>query len=188
MLCEQCGEREASIVIREVVNGNVTEKNLCSQCAAQADLVGGLMDGDSPFARLLSGILGLQDSRREEELPEENLTCPVCGTTYGEFVRDSRFGCSECYDTFGLLIYNNIKKLQGSDTHVGKKPRFMGDKKIHADMVASAKSKQSLAEKLEIYQAKQNEAVADEDYEQAAHYRDEIKKLKERMKSGDEVV
>ena len=31
MLCEQCRMREASIVIREVVNGTVTERNLCSE-------------------------------------------------------------------------------------------------------------------------------------------------------------
>ena len=34
MLCEQCRMREASIVIREVVNGTVTERNLCSECAS----------------------------------------------------------------------------------------------------------------------------------------------------------
>ena len=44
MLCEQCRMREASIVIREVVNGTVTERNLCSECASQSDLGGILMD------------------------------------------------------------------------------------------------------------------------------------------------
>lgn len=187
MLCEQCRMREASIVIREVMNGNVTEKHLCSQCASESDL-GTLVDGNTSFARLLSGILGLQDARREEELSEADLACPVCGTTYKEFVRNSRFGCADCYNTFGILIYNNIKKLQGNDTHVGKKPRYTGDRKIHADMVASAKQKQGLKEKLEIYEAKQKEAVRDENYEQAAFYRDEIRKIRERMKADHEVV
>ena len=57
MLCEQCRMREASIVIREVVNGTVTERNLCSECASQSDLGGILMDSSGPFAKLLSGIL-----------------------------------------------------------------------------------------------------------------------------------
>ena len=51
MLCEQCRMREASIVIREVVNGTVTERNLCSECASQSDLGGILMDSSSPFAK-----------------------------------------------------------------------------------------------------------------------------------------
>lgn len=54
----------------------------------------------------------------------------------------------------------------------------MGDKKIHADMVADAKKRQSLQEQLEICQAKQKEAVLEEDYEKAAYYRDEIKRLR----------
>ena len=52
MLCEQCRMREASIVIREVVNGTVTERNLCSECASQSDLGGILMDSSGPFAKL----------------------------------------------------------------------------------------------------------------------------------------
>ncbi len=50
MLCEQCRMREASIVIREVVNGTVTERNLCSECASQSDLGGILMDSAIPDA------------------------------------------------------------------------------------------------------------------------------------------
>ncbi|MFR8811339.1 MAG: hypothetical protein ACLVGU_09725 [Lachnospiraceae bacterium] len=76
MLCEQCRMREASIVIREVVNGTVTERNLCSECASQSDLGGILMDSSSPFAKLLSGILGISDSRRSEEEDASKLSCP----------------------------------------------------------------------------------------------------------------
>ena len=65
---------------------------------------------------------------------------------------------------------------------------FRSDKKIYADMVADAKKRQSLQEQLEICQAKQKEAVLEEDYEKAAYYRDEIKKIKERIQAGDEVV
>lgn len=188
MLCEQCRMREASIVIREVVNGTVTERNLCSECASQSDFGGLLMDSGSPFAKLLSGILGISDSRRSEEEDASNLSCPTCGMTYKEFVQDGRFGCADCYNTFGLLINNSIKKIQGNNSHTGKKPRFSGDKKIHADMVADAKKRQSLNEQLEVCQAKQKEAVSEEDYEKAAYYRDEIKKIKERIQAGDEVV
>ena len=97
MLCEQCRMREASIVIREVVNGTVTERNLCSECASQSDLGGILMDSSSPFAKLLSGILGISDSRRSEEEDASKLSCPTCGMTYKEFVQDGRFGCADCY-------------------------------------------------------------------------------------------
>lgn len=40
-----------------------------------------------------------------------NVTCPNCKTTYGEFVKNSRFGCPVCYDIFGLLISDKMKKF-----------------------------------------------------------------------------
>ena len=183
MLCEQCRMREASIVIREVVNGNVTEKNLCSECASQSDFGGLLMDSASPFAKLLSGILGISDTKKSEDGEALKLTCPNCRMTYKEFVQDGRFGCADCYDTFGLLINNSIKKIQGNNAHTGKKPCYMGLKKKE-----EVKKEQTLQEQLDIFKAKQQEAVREEDYEKAAYYRDEIKKIKERMQAGDEVV
>ncbi len=183
MLCEQCNVREATIVIREIINGVTTEHHLCAQCASETEL-GALFDGDSSFAKLLSGILGLNTvSEQPQQEEAETLTCPCCHTTFGDFIKNRRFGCSECYETFGLLIYDNIKKIQGNDTHMGKRPRYFGEAKEHAKMVAQAKTEMSLADQLEILTARQKEAVRDEDYEAAARYRDEIKSLRERMRS-----
>lgn len=38
MLCEHCKKREATVKYVEVINGVKTEHNLCTQCAAHADL------------------------------------------------------------------------------------------------------------------------------------------------------
>ena len=38
MLCEICGENEATFHYSEVVNGNRTEHHLCSECAAKTDI------------------------------------------------------------------------------------------------------------------------------------------------------
>lgn len=73
MLCEQCRMREASIVIREVVNGTVTERNLCSECASQSDL-GGPYGSSSPLQNFVMDP-GISDSRRSEE--EDASSCPV---------------------------------------------------------------------------------------------------------------
>ena len=45
-----------------------------------------------------------------------------------------------------------------------------------------------MLEQLEFCLAILKEAVLEEDYEKAAYYRDEIKKIKERIQAGDEVV
>ncbi len=181
MLCERCKAREANIVLTEVINGVKTEHNLCSQCASEMEL-GQFLDTDFPFAKLLSGILGIQAEEPEQQQDKLNqLTCPTCHMTYGEFVKNSQFGCADCYNTFGLLIGNNIKRLQGSDTHVGKKPKFQSGLASYEENVEATVELENKEEQLAILQSRLKEAIIEEEYEQAAQYRDQIKALKEGM-------
>ena len=57
MLCEHCKKREATVKYVEVINGVKTEHNLCTQCAAHADLgqFSALFEGEFPLGKLLSG-------------------------------------------------------------------------------------------------------------------------------------
>ena len=34
MMCTKCGKKEASVYYKQNINGNVTEMNLCEDCAA----------------------------------------------------------------------------------------------------------------------------------------------------------
>lgn len=198
MLCEQCHTREATVVIREIVNGETTEHHYCSQCASKLEF-GNLFDAGSPLAGILSGLLGLGNGSESED-PADQLTCPNCGTTYGDFIRDGRFGCPECYETFGPLIRDNIKKIQGSDAHVGKHPKNIGhlyqeakeritqnslDEAVEEAQnqsagIEAAQSGMPPAEQIRLLQARQQEAVENEDYEEAAKIRDQIRALKEK--------
>ncbi|MGI6029653.1 MAG: UvrB/UvrC motif-containing protein [Candidatus Heteroscillospira sp.] len=59
MKCEKCNEREANFFYTSNINGNVTKRSLCSQCAAEEGLAdrGGDMFRDffrSPFEMLNS--------------------------------------------------------------------------------------------------------------------------------------
>lgn len=181
MLCERCKQREANIVLTEVVNGVKTEHNLCSKCASETQL-SQFLDTDFPLGRLLSGILGIQPEEVEQQTDKMNkLVCPTCHTTYGEFVKNSCFGCADCYNTFGILISSNMKKLHGNDTHVGKRPKFQSAGFSYYENVKNVKEQENNQEELAILQCRLKEAVAEEEYEAAARYRDEIKLLKERM-------
>ena len=82
-------------------------------------------------------------------------------------IRIGKFGCADCYDVFGPLIEDNIKKLHGSVEHKGKKSN------------KTAQHGNDLLDEIAVLNAKLKEAVELENFEDAAHYRDEIKKLKE---------
>lgn len=124
MLCERCKIREANIQYTEIVNGVKKEHNFCAQCARELDFgpYSAIFDSDFPLGKLLSGLLGVGDVHEKENTHQ--VVCPTCKTSYEEFVKNSRFGCPDCYGVFDLLISDNIKQLQGSDTHKGKRPKF----------------------------------------------------------------
>lgn len=125
MICEKCKIREATIQYTEVINGNRREHHFCAQCAQEMNFgqqLSSLFDGDFPFSRILSALLGEESGKDGEDYA--NIVCPKCGTGYRDFLKGSRFGCPECYEIFDILIRDSIRQLQGSEQHKGKIPKY----------------------------------------------------------------
>ena len=203
MLCERCKIREANIQYTEIANGVRTEHNYCAQCAKEMDFgpYSAIFEGEFPLGKLLSGLLGVPGEESEEEKTGQ-IICPTCGTSYDDFVKNSRFGCADCYSVFDLLIHDKIRQLQGNVRHTGKHPKFQ---KIKADpfhltscdqpekgtaaMTPANREEQTLntaaavenETQLQIrkLEARLREAVRAEEYEIAADCRDQIRALKE---------
>ena len=195
MLCEKCRTREANIRYTEVINGIKTEHNLCSQCAREMDFghYSAMFDTDYPIGKLLSDLFGLTGEETEQEdAGLDQVVCPTCHTAYSDFVKNSRFGCPDCYGVFDLLMSENIKRIQGSANHKGKHPRFHYENEFGTERKASDAENNAVEktgwnpedaereEKLAVLKSKLQEAILEEEYEQAAKYRDEIRELKER--------
>ncbi|MBQ0145816.1 MAG: UvrB/UvrC motif-containing protein [Lachnospiraceae bacterium] len=187
MLCEKCKIREANIQVVEVVNGVKSEHFLCAQCASELDLTvnGPGISGEMPLAKLLSSLLS-QTMKSEQKEECANVVCPTCGTTYEQFIKDSKFGCSDCYKVFDLLIGDNIKQLQGSGQHHGKHPKYLsGDipQQVKEDLEESITEKVPESEFLDrLIDLRKNlrKAIETEDYEEAAKLRDEIKETEKK--------
>lgn len=178
MLCEKCKIREANIRYTEVINGVATEHNLCSHCAKEIDFghytgLAGLFDAEYPIGKILSQLLGV-GGREEDAQAKElgNLVCPTCQTSYGDFVKNSEFGCPDCYRMFDLLISDKLKQLHGSDTHTGKRPA--GEEEEQENLLEKPLS---VDEQISLLRSRLQEAIAEEDYEAAAEYRDQIHAL-----------
>ena len=208
MLCEICGKNEATFHYSEVVNGKKTEHHLCNECAANTDIsyYSSLFDGDGRLGQLLSGLLGnafvLGDAKED---PKQHIICPGCGMSYGEFIKNSIFGCNECYDVFGPLLDDSIKKIQGSVNHTGKKPKnsicFSEDTKEQltesidkaykdskiltegevSDIQTETANKSGVKQEVDRLSKRLKVAVLEEDFEEAAKLRDKIKELKEML-------
>ena len=199
MLCERCKVREANIHYTEVVNGVATEHHLCSECAREMDFGGyagiaGIFDSELPIGKLLSQLLGLSGVA-EANLPEEveNLVCPTCQTSYGDFVKNSQFGCPDCYHMFDLLIGDKLKQLHGNDSHKGKAPAgqsLAGDGEEAGQEIQNPSlfdQPLTVEERISLLRSKLQEAIGEEDYEAAARYRDEIRALEKTTKEVQSV-
>lgn len=105
------------------------------------------------------------------EMAQQDFTeksCPHCGMTMGMFERLGRFGCSRCYDTFAPEIARLVKRLQGSAQYAGRVPeRTSGDLKVKRQITL-------LRHNLE-------QAVRDEQFEEAVVLRDKIRALEQEL-------
>ncbi len=93
--------------------------------------------------------------------------CPKCKSTFDEIVRDGKVGCADCYRTFYDRLLPSIQRIHGKIKHSGK-------------TVSAAPSQpaiETVEEKIEKLKAEMNNAVAKQDFENAAKIRDEIKAL-----------
>jgi len=187
MICEKCKMREANVQIVEIVNGVKNEHFLCAQCAGEMELsVKGENGSEMPLAKLLANLLS--QTMKNQKKPEcANVVCPTCGTTYEQFINESKLGCADCYKVFDLLISDNIKQLQGSDIHTGKHPKNgLSDipdavrEELEESLLEEGPDAE-LLDKVIVLRRKIKEAVANEEYETAADLRDEMKAIEEKM-------
>ena len=191
MLCEKCKIREANIQVVQMVNGVKSEHFLCAQCASEMDLTvtGPGLNGEMPLAKLLSNLLS-QTMKSEQKENCTNVVCPTCGMTYEQFIRDSKFGCADCYKVFDLLIGDNIRQLQGNGQHHGKRPKYMRDdipqqvrEELEASMTENVPESEYIDKLLDL-RKKLRDAIEAEEYEDAARLRDEIREVEKKAISG----
>ncbi len=167
MLCQNCGKNEATTHVKRVVNGDTTETHLCAECAQHL----GYGDIFSGFGLNLDDFFGgfLGDSVQKLAAPAEQ-RCPKCGNTFSDIVSSGRMGCSDCYRTFYDRLLPSIQRIHGRIKHNGKQAPAVKE-------ITKKDDEGSLEDKLNGLKLKLKEAVENQEFEQAAIYRDEIRKL-----------
>lgn len=187
-LCDECGKNKATVHLTEIVNEQITKLNLCESCAKQkgsdveqhfgiADLLSALSDVEAQSPPPSTGPAGPISASTS---PATKNKCACCGLTYEDFKKVGRLGCSECYTAFKTSLTPLLKRIHGSNQHIGKSPSPMAAKEL--------KISNKLHEELEAAKSELLKAVKKEEFEEAASLRDKIKflekKLKETMKES----
>ena len=154
MLCEECGNNPAEVLMTTIVNGEAATRHLCRECFQK------YKDGD--IQSVLAAVLAAMNQK--EKRPD--LVCPRCGETYAEFQKSGKMGCAECYQAFRTELTPLIMKVQGRVQHAGRRPPV-------------SQEEQERLKKMEDLHARMEAAVALENFEEAARLRDELRALNE---------
>jgi protein arginine kinase activator len=149
-----------------MVEGKTKKVDLCEPCSKEKGV-----DDPTGFslADLLLG-LGAAQEMAQSAAGGPELKCPSCGFTQADFKKTGRLGCADCYTTFAEGLEGLLKSMHKGTKHAGKVPRQLQEHKDYS-------------EKLKALQKQLEKAVAEEDFEQAAVLRDEIKQTRDKVDS-----
>ena len=157
MLCCVCKTKDSTVHLTQIVGDKVQKVDLCEECAKQKGV------NDPAGFSLADLLLGLGASQEiEQAAGGVTVKCPRCGYTQADFKKAGRLGCPECYITFAEVLEGLLKNMHRGTQHVGKVP-------------AALQENRDLQQRLKILNGKLAKAIEEENFEQAAHLRDEIK-------------
>jgi len=166
MLCDICKQNEAKVHLTQIIEGKTKKIDLCEECSKAKGV-----DDPTGFslADLLLG-LGAAQEMEQANTSAGTLKCPACGFTQAEFKKTGRLGCADCYRTFAEGLEGLLKSMHKGTRHIGKVPQ-------------SLQVSRDIEEKIRQLQKRLDRAIHEEDFENAAVLRDEIKLLRERHPS-----
>ena len=168
MLCEDCNENEASVHLTQVMDGQVKKKHLCEECAAKN---GFELEGSMSVTDMLLGMGGANPAAKKPQVDFER-SCPKCHMRKSDFKKTGQFGCPACYDTFQDELAPLLKAMHRGDRHIGKVPEREGVRVRMSTQLAALRGAL-------------DEAVGEEQFEEAARLRDEIRACEKEVEKAD---
>ncbi|MFG0306448.1 MAG: UvrB/UvrC motif-containing protein [Phycisphaerales bacterium JB040] len=188
MLCENCGQREATIheVLIDASNTK-REKHLCEVCAAGGGPPEKPQESvPAPVSELIGKFMVGGPTAPGKGAPGTP-SCASCGTTYAKFKQTGLLGCPDCYSAFEERLGPLIERAhEGGSHHVGKIPKraledSRGGGRLETILGDPAERTRRLAE---LHKALHS-AVQGEKYERAAEIKQEIEQLRTLLSEGD---
>jgi len=170
MLCQNCGKNEATFHYQYNINGSVTERHLCAQCAHESGEESFFFKPSDYMGSMLSDFFGGIPS-----LPSRHsaVKCPLCGATERDIAATGKAGCAQCYSVFDSLLTPYVRRIHGSAPHAGKIPSAEGKE---------LKAKRELEElKVEL-----KKAVDEQEFERAAQLRDKIRDMEKEVGGNEQ--
>lgn len=169
MICQNCKAKNATTHIKTIINGQLSELYLCSDCAKSKGYGNVFFNFDDNFGSFLGGFLGGLATENQIE------RCEHCGSSFADITANGKIGCAHCYQKFRAQLIPMIQRIHGEASHKGKRP---GGSALRISdpnqQIMVAKTSEIEAKKLKLKQA-----IESQNFEEAAVLRDEIKELEQ---------
>ena len=185
MICDECGNNSAIFSVTISSGGEITNKHLCADCMKkmEASFSQGNVHG------FLSSILSMLSTNQTDSKP----VCSHCGLRYSDFERTGKLGCAGCYQDFQKELSPMLQRIHGCTQHIGRIPDdFHPSQQTNDEPSTESENEnaqelltsQAVERQLEALRQKMEEAVAVENFEAAAQYRDEIRAIMQDKEVG----
>jgi protein arginine kinase activator len=166
MLCSICKEKEATVHLTQITGDKMQKVDLCEECAKTKGV------NDPTSFHQVDLVLGLGASQEiEQAAGGTEVKCPRCGFTQADFKKSGRLGCPACYQTFAEGLEGLLKSMHKGTHHIGKVPEAL-------------RQNRDLSDHLKVLQKRLAKAITEENFEQAAILRDEIKQMTARLSNA----
>ena len=167
MLCEKCKKKEATIMYKEIINGQKGSYALCADCASEMGVLDGtkklISDPFDEMNSLFGSLFGIA-THQKKQLTEEK-KCSLCSITFKELAAEGMAGCPQCYSDFADELSASISRIHGSSVHTGSAP---------AEFMEGREKKRQI----EALEKELRAAVEAEEYEKAASLRDRLREIR----------
>ena len=87
MLCQSCGQNQATTHIKTIINGELAEVNLCRECAQKLGYNSFFGNFGMDFDKFLGSLMGGSESRTLKSRKR----CNCCGSTFDDIAKYTNF-------------------------------------------------------------------------------------------------
>ncbi|MCH8148571.1 MAG: UvrB/UvrC motif-containing protein [Planctomycetes bacterium] len=155
LVCDNCQEAKATVHITDTIPEK-RERHLCKQCAEREGVL--IKQTHQTTADILQEFIKHKAGVGEMD----DKSCPQCGMTFREFRMKGQLGCPHDYEAFRSFLLPLIERAHnGGSHHVGKVPGSAGSDAKHRTELTRLRREL-------------DEAVRNEQYEDAARIRDRM--------------
>ena len=165
-LCTSCQKNPATVHVLDLSSGNLKgQQHLCQACAETE----GVVQPKSPqplklSSELLEDLIGGLGSKGKAPRKATGPACAGCGMTATDFKLRGRLGCPRCYDTFRATLLPLLERIHDATKHQGRFPVRTPSARPRPDSLAELRRRLDAA-------------IQEENYEEAANLRDQLRTL-----------